>query len=165
MVKKIAEHLQVSRRMENGVIVPVWKRKRDVKYRGVTLLSDMLDMLERILDGRIRTDVEGNIGEEQHGFTTRRGITDGMFAFRQLVETKRTSKDNGQSGRICSVDIDVSRFGHDELEIHIEGTKLKQICSFENLGGAICGDSNSDTELRRRSKAGANARWKVEDVM
>ena len=41
-----------------GLIVPVWKRKGDVhdrgKYRGIVLLSHVLKVLERILDGRIK---------------------------------------------------------------------------------------------------------------
>ena len=38
-----------------GLIVPVWKRKGDVhdpgKYRGITLLSHVLKVLQRILEG------------------------------------------------------------------------------------------------------------------
>ena len=44
-----------------GLIVPLWKRKGDVhdpgKYRGITLLTHTLKLLERILDGRIRAVV------------------------------------------------------------------------------------------------------------
>ena len=40
-----------------NLIVPIWKRKRDVpdqgKYRGFTLLSHVLKLLERGLDARI----------------------------------------------------------------------------------------------------------------
>ena len=40
-----------------GLIVPIWKRKWDVhdprKYRGITLLSQVLKLLERVLDVRI----------------------------------------------------------------------------------------------------------------
>ena len=55
-----------------GLIVPIWKRKVDVhypgKYRGITLLSQVLKLLERVLDARIRRRVEGDFGEEQQGF-------------------------------------------------------------------------------------------------
>ena len=44
-----------------GLIVPIWKRKGDVhdpgKYRGITLLSQVLKLLERVLDARIRRRV------------------------------------------------------------------------------------------------------------
>ena len=40
-----------------GLIVPIWKRKGDVhdpgKYRGITLLSQVLKLLERVLDARM----------------------------------------------------------------------------------------------------------------
>ena len=38
------------------------------KYRGITFLSHIMKMLERILDGRIRKRVEKELGEEQQGF-------------------------------------------------------------------------------------------------
>ena len=69
-----------------GLIVPIWKRKADVhnlaKHRGTTLLSHniMLKLPERILGGRIRAVVEGEIGEEQQEFRQGRGPTGGMFA-------------------------------------------------------------------------------------
>ena len=71
------------------IIVPIWKRKGDVqdpwKYRGITLLSHIMKLLERILDGRILKRVEQELGEEEQGFRKGRGTTDGMFALRQLA--------------------------------------------------------------------------------
>ena len=75
-----------------GLIVPLWKRKRDVqdpgKYRGITLLSQVLKLLERVLDARIRRRVEGDFGEEQQGFMKGRGTADGMNVLRQMVEKR-----------------------------------------------------------------------------
>ena len=55
-----------------GLIVPIWKRKGDVhdpgKYRGITLLSQVLKLSESVLDARIRRRVEGDFGEEQQAF-------------------------------------------------------------------------------------------------
>ena len=49
-----------------GLTVPIWKRKGDVhdpgKYRGVTLLSQVLKLLERVLDAMLRRRV-GDFGE------------------------------------------------------------------------------------------------------
>ena len=49
-----------------GLIVPIWKRKGDVhdpgKYRGITLLSQVLKLLERVLYARIRRRVECDFG-------------------------------------------------------------------------------------------------------
>ena len=54
-----------------GLIVPIWKRKGDVhdpgKYRGITLLSQVLKLLERVLDARIRRRVEGDFGKSSKG--------------------------------------------------------------------------------------------------
>ena len=75
-----------------GLIVPIWKRKGDAqdpaKYRGITLLSHILKLPERILDKRLRERIEQELGEEQLGFRKGRGTTDGMFSLRQLVERR-----------------------------------------------------------------------------
>ena len=63
------------------LIVPIWKRKGDAqdpgKYRGITVLSHIMKLLERILDKRLRERVERELGEEQLGFRKGRGTTDG----------------------------------------------------------------------------------------
>ena len=72
-----------------SLIVPVWKRTGDVhdpgKYRGITLLSQVLKLLERVLDARIRRRIDGDFGEEQQGFRKGRGTEDGMYALRHMV--------------------------------------------------------------------------------
>ena len=75
-----------------GLVIPIWKMKGDIhdpgKYRGITLLSQFLNRLERVLDGRIMKKIESEIGEEQQGFRKGRGTTYGLFTLRQFVETK-----------------------------------------------------------------------------
>ena len=75
-----------------GLIVPIWKRKGDVhdpgKYRGITLLSQVLKLVERVLDAMIRRRVEGDFGEEQEGFRKGRGTADGMYVLRQMVKKR-----------------------------------------------------------------------------
>ena len=75
-----------------GLIVPIRKRKGDVhdtgNYRGITLLSQVLKLLERVLDARIRRRVECDFGEEQQGFRKGRGRADGMYVLRQMVEKR-----------------------------------------------------------------------------
>ena len=69
-----------------------WKRKGDVhapgKYRGITLLGQVLKLLERVLDARISRRIEGDFGEEQQGFRKGRGTADGMYVLRQMVEKR-----------------------------------------------------------------------------
>ena len=71
---------KVPEEWRTGLIVPIWK-KGDVqnpgKYRGITLLSHTMKLLERILDVRIRKKIEQELGEEQQGFRKGRGTTDG----------------------------------------------------------------------------------------
>ena len=51
-----------------GLIVPIWERKGDAqdpgKYRGITLLSHIMKLLERILDNRLLERVEQELVEE-----------------------------------------------------------------------------------------------------
>ena len=74
-----------------GQIVLIWKRKGDVhdprKYRGITLLSQVLKLFERVLDARIRRIVCDFVKEEQ-GFRKGRGTADGMYVLRQMVEKR-----------------------------------------------------------------------------
>ena len=58
------------------------------KYRGITLLSLLLKLLERVLDARIRRRVEGDFEEERQGFRKGRGTADGMYVLRQMVEKR-----------------------------------------------------------------------------
>ena len=66
-----------------GLIVPIWKGKRDAhdpgKSRGITLLSQVLKLLGRVLDARIRIRVDCDFREEQQGFRKGRGTADGMY--------------------------------------------------------------------------------------
>ena len=50
-------------------------------------MSHTLKILERIIDGRLREEVE--IGREQLGFVRGRGATDGIFCLRQVMEKYR----------------------------------------------------------------------------
>ena len=75
-----------------GLIVPIWKMKGDVhdpgKYRGIRLLRQVLKLLERVIDARIRRRIEGDFGEEQQWFREGRGTADGMYVLRQMAEKR-----------------------------------------------------------------------------
>ena len=74
------------------MVVPICKRIGDVhdpgKYRGMTILSQVLKLLKTVLDARIRIRVEGGFGEEQQGFGKWRSTADGMHVLRQMVEKR-----------------------------------------------------------------------------
>ena len=58
------------------------------KYRGITLLSQVLKLLEMVLDARIRRIVDGDFGEEQQVFRKGRGTADGMYVQIQMVKKR-----------------------------------------------------------------------------
>ena len=68
---------KVPEEWRTGLTVPIWKNKGDVqdpgKYRGITLLSHIIKLLERILDVRIQKKVEQELGEKQQGFRKAEG--------------------------------------------------------------------------------------------
>ena len=70
--------------------MPIWKEKGEIhdpgRYRGITLLSQALKLMERILDARMRYIVESKILENQLGFRKGRGIDDELFASGQIIE-------------------------------------------------------------------------------
>ena len=88
----VCMHGRIPKEWGMGLIVPIWKMKGDVhdpgKYRGITLLSQVLQQLERGLYAMIRRRVEGDFGEEQQGFRKGRGTADGMYVLRQMVEKR-----------------------------------------------------------------------------
>ena len=59
-------------------IVKIWKMKGNVqdlgKYKGITLLSHVMKVLKRTLDGRARKNVEMKISEEQQGIERGGGL-------------------------------------------------------------------------------------------
>ena len=75
--------------VEDGPDSAVWKMKGNVqdprKYRGITLLSKVLKLLEMVLDARTRRRVDDDSGEEQQRFRKGRGTADWM---RHVVEKR-----------------------------------------------------------------------------
>ena len=55
---------------------------------GIMLLSQVLKLLERVLDARTWRRVESDFGEEQQCFRKGRGTADGMYVLRQVVEKR-----------------------------------------------------------------------------
>ena len=64
-----------------GLIVPIWKGKvhDPGKFRGITQLSQVLKLLERVLDAWISRRVDGDFGEDQQGFRKGIGTAYGMY--------------------------------------------------------------------------------------
>ena len=69
-------------------LIPIYKNKGDAQccgnYRGIKLMSHIIKVWERIIEGRLRNRVE--ISKQQYGFMPGKGTTDAMFALRMLME-------------------------------------------------------------------------------
>ncbi len=72
------------------VIVPIYKGKKTkgecMKYRGISLINHAAKIHERILEKRIRTTIEPQLGEEQYGYRRDRSTIDLVFAMRIVIE-------------------------------------------------------------------------------
>ena len=72
LLNKCTKQCKVPEDWRTGLIVPIWKRKGDAqdpgKYKGITMLSHIMKLQERILDKRLRERVEHELGEEQLSF-------------------------------------------------------------------------------------------------
>ena len=79
--------------VEDGPDSADMEEKGDVhdpgKYRGITLLSQLLQLLERTLDAMIRRRVKGDFAEEQQGFGKGRGTADWMYVLRHMVQKRK----------------------------------------------------------------------------
>ena len=74
-----------------SILVPIFKNKGDVmncgNYRSIKLLSHSMKLWERVIEARLRQEVE--ICEQQYGFMPGKSTTDPMFALRLLMEKYR----------------------------------------------------------------------------
>ena len=91
LMVKIEEQEHIPDEWRESVLVPIHKEKGYVQecqnYRGIKLLSHTMKIWERILDKRVRCEVE--VAEEQFGFMPGRGTTNAIFILRQVVEKYR----------------------------------------------------------------------------
>ena len=72
-----------------GIIIPLFKkgnRRKCNNYRGITLLSHGLKILEKIIERRLRNIIEPQLEEEQYGFRPNRSTIDLIFSIRMLME-------------------------------------------------------------------------------
>ena len=74
-----------------STIVPIYKNKGDAQecgnYRGIKLTSHSMKVWERVIDARVRKEVE--IGDQQYGFMPGRSTMDAIFGLRILAEKYR----------------------------------------------------------------------------
>ena len=77
-----------------SILVPLYKGKGDPmacgSYRAIKLLEQTMKIYERVLEKRIRSQVD--INEMQFGFMPGKGTTDAIFIIRQLQEKHQQKK-------------------------------------------------------------------------
>ena len=91
LFEKIYEQEEIPEEWRKSFIVPIFKDKGDIQdcnnYRGIKLMSHTMKIWERIIDQRLRGEVE--ISSEQFGFMPNRSTTDAVYALRQMMERYR----------------------------------------------------------------------------
>ena len=92
---------------KTSAIGPIFKGKGDVmscgSYRGVKLLEHAMEIVERVLERRIRAPV--NLNEIQFGFTVGKGTVDTIFIVRRMQE-EYEKKD--KKLYMCFVDMEIA---------------------------------------------------------
>ncbi|MFA0954718.1 RNA-directed DNA polymerase, partial [Klebsiella pneumoniae] len=91
---------------ELSVIVPIFKKgdnRECSNHRGISLLSVPGKIYSRILERRLRSQVETKLLESQCGFRPNRGTQDAIFIVRQIAE--RTIE-YGKDAHMCFIDIE-----------------------------------------------------------
>uniref|UniRef100_A0A146KQ35 RNA-directed DNA polymerase from mobile element jockey n=1 Tax=Lygus hesperus TaxID=30085 RepID=A0A146KQ35_LYGHE len=92
---------------EVSVIVPIFKNKGDNRecssHRGISLLSVPGKLYGRILERRLRGEIEAELHEAQCGFRPNRGTQDAIFTMRQIMEK---AMEYGREVHACFIDIE-----------------------------------------------------------
>lgn len=104
IINTAANEHQIPVDWEVGIILPVHKKnnKRDCKnYRGITLLSIVSKVYERLLDNILKETVELEMDESQCGFRKGRGIQDHIFTIKQIIE-----KNHGKNIYLAFLDLE-----------------------------------------------------------
>jgi hypothetical protein len=96
LFNRILEEERMPEERTKSTLVPIYKNKGDVQscsnYRGIKLMSHAMKIWERVIDGRIRKDI--NISNEQFGFVAGKSMTDAIFALKRTAESIERSNKN-----------------------------------------------------------------------
>ncbi|KAL1447116.1 hypothetical protein WDU94_005460 [Cyamophila willieti] len=89
LFKKCWDEKKIPEEWKEGIIVPLFKkgdRRVCNNYRGITLTSQVGKLYERIIELKIRPQLEVRLHEEQYGFRRGRSTVDLIFSIKQLME-------------------------------------------------------------------------------
>ena len=134
IMNKTWKNKNIPKDWEIGIIVPIHK-KGDTKdcnnYRGLTLLSTVLKIYERILENRLQKQIDHTISDAQSGFRKGRSTQDHTFTIQEIIN-KIT-----QTGRTaCCAYIDLEK-AFDRASRQKIWTSLERRGTNKNLINAI----------------------------
>lgn len=88
VIKKAWAEERIPEDWNIGVIIPIYKKgdkKNCGNYRGITLLSTVLKIYERILEKRLRTHIEQHLSTSQSGFRRGCSTQDHVFTIKEIT--------------------------------------------------------------------------------
>lgn len=92
-----------------GVLVPIYKNKgcnKECKnYRGITLLSTVLKIYERILVKKLNPKIEPTLLDSQCGFRKGRSAQDHIFSIQEIINKTRDTK---REAHLAFVDLETA---------------------------------------------------------
>ena len=83
------KHNTVPSDWENALILPIYKKGSTSScdnYRGISMLCAATELYEKILERRLRVEIEDKIQREQSGFRPGHSTQDHLFTIRQVIE-------------------------------------------------------------------------------
>ena len=91
--------------LKQGVLTPVLKKKNDAtlptNYRGITVLSIIGKVLERVLQNRTKQQIEAQQSRMQRGFTNNSSAVNAALI---ISEVQNESKDIGEPLKLVTLD-------------------------------------------------------------
>ena len=89
LFNKIWEEERIPKDWEVGIVIPLFKKgniSNCSNYRGITLLSVVLEVYERIMEKRVREILDKQLKESQSDFRKGRSCQDHIFTLKQISE-------------------------------------------------------------------------------
>ena len=130
LFNRIWQEEKIPEDWELGILMPIHKKgdqRECSNYRGITILSTVLKVYERIIERRLKVNIEKQLEEPQCGFRKGRGVQDHIFTLKQLIEK------SGETG-MCVAFLDLEK-AFDSIPRDIVWNCLKR----RGVGGRLLG--------------------------